>query len=194
LAHALLHRCHRISGSVVRVASLPPIEPHPDSNYVRLATSKSYRERQEKVAWLEALSAEHDGEGCREWPWAKTADGYGIIRWDGRSQRVGHVVLALAGRPRRGLDQLHSCDNPPCCAPWHLRWGTDLDNTRDAISRGRRVASPGSRNGLAKLTEADVLVIRSAGCEVTTRSLALEYGVHETTLGKIRNGKTWRQA
>jgi hypothetical protein len=36
------------------------------------------------------------------------------------------------------MDVLHKCDNPPCTRPDHLFLGTDLENQRDAISKGRR--------------------------------------------------------
>lgn len=32
---------------------------------------------------------------------------------------------------------LHSCDNPRCVNPSHLRWGTAADNTNDAVTRKR---------------------------------------------------------
>lgn len=32
---------------------------------------------------------------------------------------------------------LHSCDNPPCCNPSHLRVGTYKDNVRDRVERDR---------------------------------------------------------
>jgi hypothetical protein len=37
-----------------------------------------------------------------------------------------------------GMFALHSCDNPPCCNPKHLRWGTQQENVQDIFKRGRR--------------------------------------------------------
>lgn len=100
-------------------------------------TEPSKDSRQRKVEWLRALASEQ-GEGCRDWPWATTSKGYGVVRWDGRLRRVGHVALELSGRPRpEGAHQLHSCDRPTCVAPWHLRWGTHLENIADKVERGR---------------------------------------------------------
>lgn len=118
--------------------SLPAVEPHPDSNAVRLYLSKSLRARQEKVAWIENVAAEN-GTGCRDWPWALNSKGYAIVTWDRRQQRAGHVVLELTGQPRPSAKsmQLHSCDRPSCVAPWHLRWGTAAENVADCIARDR---------------------------------------------------------
>lgn len=84
------------------------------------------------------------------WPWlgTKTAAGYGNIMVCGKRIYATHIALMLDGRPRvDALQALHSCDNPPCQNPAHLRWGTNADNRADSISRGRhaRGATHGSK-------------------------------------------------
>lgn len=58
----------------------------------------------------------------------------------------------------------------------------------------------GTANPKAKLTEAQVVHIRAAPkptrrwhgwWEATTRALATRYGVHESTIRKIRGGQRW---
>ncbi len=46
---------------------------------------------------------------------------------------VGHVFMD----PEKEKIVMHTCDNPPCCNPKHLRLGTDADNIHDAMSKGR---------------------------------------------------------
>lgn len=83
----------------------------------------------------------------------------------------------------------HTCDNPPCCNPAHLRSGTKADNSRDMVQRGRSTA--GERNPRAKLTDDDVREIREA-TGVSQRRLADRYGVKQGLIGLIIRRKIWR--
>lgn len=52
---------------------------------------------------------------------------------------LGH----LRGAPLQpGEVACHYCDNPPCCNARHLYVGTQADNIRDAMVRGRHVPPP----------------------------------------------------
>ena len=144
----------------------------------------------EPVKWVRGLADER-GVGCRDWPWSTNAKGYGWIRWEGRMTKVGHVILELSGRPRPSLQhfQLHSCDRPTCAAPWHLRWGTAAEQTADAVARNRR--GKGEAWHSSKLTTADVIAIRAASGR-TLQSLAEQFGVDRSVVGKIRRGLFWK--
>jgi hypothetical protein len=77
--------------------------------------------------------------GCWLWAGAVNGDGYGLMMIDKGRRPATHVSLELDGRPKPfpGAMALHSCDNPPCVNPDHLRWGTAWDNAQDAVKRGR---------------------------------------------------------
>lgn len=79
--------------------------------------------------------------GCLEYQGYRNELGYGLIRWGegrGRLIRVHRVMYeAHVGPIPDGLGVLHSCDNPPCAEPTHLRPGSQLDNAADRDSRGR---------------------------------------------------------
>ena len=76
---------------------------------------------------------------CIEWEGARTcAGGYGR-RWvDGKMKRVHRLAWAEAYGPiPEGLHVLHRCDNPPCHNVDHLFLGTNGDNVRDCVAKGR---------------------------------------------------------
>ena len=89
-------------------------------------------------------------DDCIEYPY-KTLEGYGTIqcREDGvKAHYVAHrVVYALFHDIDIPDDKviMHSCDNPPCCNPRHLKLGTHNDNCADKVNKGRQ--AKGKENG-----------------------------------------------
>lgn len=75
---------------------------------------------------------------CWIWQGGKNNIGYGMIR-DEHGMRTTHRVSyeIHKGMIPKGMCVLHSCDNPLCVNPNHLRVGTHKDNTQDMISKGR---------------------------------------------------------
>jgi hypothetical protein len=76
--------------------------------------------------------------GCWLWAAAKDHRGYGRYSLNGRdpaAHRVAHE--ALIGPIPDGLYVLHGCDTPSCVNPNHLRAGTQGDNLRECVDRGR---------------------------------------------------------
>jgi hypothetical protein len=94
----------------------------------------------------------------------------------------------------------HRCDNPPCVNPAHLFVGSQSDNMRDAVSKGRQKftkvpasAKPrGERHGSAKLTADDVRAIRAASPREKQRDLAARFGVAQRAVWSILKGRTWK--
>jgi HNH endonuclease len=77
------------------------------------------------------------GDGCWEWQ-ATRRGGYGRYRIDGRLEDAHRVAYRLWFGPiPDGLDVLHSCDNPSCVRPAHLRVGTHAENMAEAVARRR---------------------------------------------------------
>lgn len=72
----------------------------------------------------------------------------------------------------------------------NLAWGTFHDNEQDKSEHGRDLR--GERHHQAKLTQAQVDVIRNAPAETTHTEIAGNFGVSRHAIARIRNGKGWR--
>lgn len=145
---------------------------------------------------------------CWEWTGTRGWRGYGRIninRITGtRSPQLAHRVswmLATGVLPSPEDCVLHRCDNPPCVRPEHLFLGTKKDNVDDMIAKGRQRfhdvkwsdRTHGTRNGMARLTEAKVIELRErAAAGEYFRDLAPEFGIAASTANAIILGRTWR--
>jgi len=93
------------------------------------------------------------------WPWRGEGfvrGGYGSCGWprcllsaDGprRANTASNVAWGLANRavPLPYVHICHSCDNPPCCNPAHLRADSAYMNNRDMVVRERSAGQVQSR-------------------------------------------------
>lgn len=124
-----------------------------------------------------ALLGTPDQSGCRKWTGTIGQDGYGVFRAFGTPFIASRVALALSTRtvPPRML-ALHSCDNPQCCNPDHLRWGTPKENMTDKIRRGRHRGYP------AKIDIPTAFAMRRSGA--TYEEIAQRFGVELPSVGK----------
>jgi hypothetical protein len=96
---------------------------------------------------IERLTARGRRKGaCLIWDGSTNEHGYGQVR-HGRLTLKVHIVMAdLIGLPGDGPMVLHACDNPPCFEPEHLYRGTQSDNMRDCVARGRHVPNLSNLN------------------------------------------------
>lgn len=80
---------------------------------------------------------------CWGWSGQKNQLGYGQVltmisgrRYAWGAHRVSWMLANGAEIPA-GMLVMHMCDNPGCLNPKHLELGRAVDNTRDAIAKGR---------------------------------------------------------
>lgn len=145
------------------------------------------------------VSVPPSDNACWEWQGARSKDGYGnfripqLGRFNFGAHRVSYMLYHGAFPPD-GLLVRHKCDNPCCVNPLHLEPGTKRDNSMDAVERGRFPDRDrkGENNGAAKLTAAQVTVIRQriAAGEKNTW-IAKDFGVTHQIISKIRRGHAW---
>lgn len=122
------------------------------------------------------------------WLWLEhlSEDGYGLIDND-YAKRAHREAYFLTYGPT-DLHVLHTCDNPPCCNPAHLYAGTQLQNMKDKVVRGR--AARDLANGNAKLSHEDKIDLKSlhATGRYTYRQLGRIFGVDETRASQLIRG------
>lgn len=82
---------------------------------------------------------------------------------------------------------IHSCDNPPCCNPKHLRVGTHADNAEDRSRRGRHRTRVLRRSDAVEIRR---LKANGYGWE----ELAAAYGVSRALIEDIVTGTKWKDA
>ena len=143
----------------------------------------------EPQEWL-ALAVERTTDECIEWPFQRDVKGYGRMHNPETKKPIlaTHAALAAAGRTRPSGDHwaLHSCDNPSCINPRHLRWGTAAENTADMVRRGR-AARPNAR-----LTPDDVREIRRLRGVELGQEVARRFGISPATVSEIQLRRRWR--
>jgi len=132
-----------------------------------------------------------DPDGCWLWGDSCNAGGYGHFTLRGRWYRAHRVMYELVFGPiPQGKVVCHRCGVRSCVRPSHLFVGSQRDNIRDAVGKGR--AARGELNGQAKLTAADVRRIRTMLAAGRRQSdIASLFGVRRTEISRIATGSRW---
>ncbi len=138
----------------------------------------------EGAAFIRA-AAESQSVDCIVWPFGTMSAGYGQLSVDGRRLLAHRFALELTQGPAPdpSMEAAHApgiCHNRLCVNPRHLRWAERLGNVADKTIDGTY--------GI-KLTEAQVVAIRID--QRTHSTIAAEYGVTRSNVGKIKAGTTW---
>ena len=130
-------------------------------------------------------------KGCWVWTAATDQRGYGKISYQSKSRRATHIAWFLTFGRFPEKDMLHSCDNPPCVNPAHLRDDSHDVNMREAADRQR--LPQGEKRNMAKLKNAEVAEIKTLLSEGAVNSeLAKRFNVHKETIRRIKVGEIWQ--
>lgn len=115
-------------------------------------------------------------------------DGYEYVELSNNGYRQKHkihrlVATAFLGKKPAELVTNHIDGNKRNNSPSNLEYITDQAN---------RIPNLGEKNGGSKLTEETVRRIRRTPHKYgVTKQLCQEFGVHRTTIHRIRTGKRW---
>lgn len=134
-------------------------------------------------------------ESCWIWTAGKKGGGYGIFWFKGSRRGAHRVALELFKgiSIETQLDAMHSCDNPSCVNPDHLRYGTKSENMKDCSSKGRIKGIQnweGILNPKAKLSAEQKAQIECfLDCEISAKELAKRFGVTKERVWQIWKAK-----
>ncbi len=145
---------------------------------------------------------------CFNWTGKLHKQGYGVI-WAGKHILAHRFSWAIHnGEIPAGLNVLHKCDNPPCCNPNHLFLGTQSDNVRDMLKKGRcaRICGDLSSSRLhpesrprgeavktSVLTEQQVRSIRARyALGESAYRISKDFPVSYASIKGIVKGRSWR--
>ena len=163
----------------------------------------------DSIAFIEKRSIPEPNSGCWLWTAYCDKDGYGICctgsmqantRRHIKAHRLSYATFK--GPIPDGKIVCHACDTPSCVNPDHLFAGTWNDNVQDMMrknrNRGGGKPHPGEANGNARLTVAQVEIIRAQhirakrSVEGSTADLAQRFGVSSSTIQRIAKCETWK--
>lgn len=136
--------------------------------------------------FIDQRSIPEPNSGCSLWDRSCNRQGYGSLTWRGRHYRAHRASwIATHGPINDGLYACHKCDVRSCVNPAHLFLGTQKENVRDMMAKGR-----GTRIGTgyhkAKLSDDEIRAIRAD--PRLHRIIAKEHSIHRTAVGQIKNG------
>lgn len=138
---------------------------------------------------------ENGPNGCHIWMGNKNNNGYGVAYGNSADKVVrGHyahrVMMSITGKLKKGKMVLHSCNNPACVNPEHLRCGTHADNMIDRQIAGN--TAKGELQGLSVLKARHIPVIFALyKSGMTKKEIARIFKVSAPTIALVINRKTW---
>lgn len=152
-------------------------------------------------------SAGHGPKGdCWIWTGGKLPGGYGLFHEGRKNIRAHRYSWELANGPiPDDLIVCHKCDNPPCVNLDHLFLGTDADNVKDKMDKGRgpdmkevskyRRNPAGERNGRAVHRWETIEEIRQLHASGRScNNIAQEFGFSSGYISRIVRRIIWKES
>lgn len=146
---------------------------------------------------------------CWEWQDKKDKDGYGRITLQYINYKAHRLAYVIQNGPFPAEKPfaVHSCDNPGCVNPAHIRAGTIAENNADMIAKNRQRSitgddhysrtnpervSRGENSGKGRLTNQIVLEIRAMrNAGMVQQSIADQFHISQSLVSLIVRKKLW---
>ena len=128
------------------------------------------------------IDIQEDANVCWTWKGAiNKKDGRPYFSVRGKRRPSYVYVLELYEGTAQKEDQVarHSCDNPICCNPHHLSWGTHQDNMNDMKER--------ERHGVPRIVLKAIRKLLNEGR--TQQEIADLYGLSREAISAINTGR-----
>lgn len=147
-----------------------------------------------RIRWIEE-NKDYAGDDCLKWPFTVSSHGRGTVygsKYGCNSAPKAMCIAAHGEPPSPESVAAHRCGNGHlgCMNPRHIRWATHMENVKERAEHGRD--RMGTQINTNKLTEAQVIEIRSRKGKQSGASLAREFGVSASNISDILRGKSWK--
>jgi hypothetical protein len=150
---------------------------------------------QNKLDFIYNIILKYDSNECLTWPFAKSSiHGNGILKYKRKefiaSRFICEIVHGPPPTPKH--EAAHECGkgHEACVNPKHLNWKTTKENHHDKFKHG--TMPMGERHSSTKLTDKDVIEMRSLKGKMTRKDIAYIYDIHSSTVQSIWSRKTWK--
>jgi len=134
---------------------------------------------------------------CWNWTMYRNEDGYGRLSWNGRLRSAHRLSKYLYGEitwkqfKDKSLVLMHTCDNPPCINPYHLKIGTQLENIADRVKKGR--CARGEKKWSSKMKDPDVILLRELwDLRYSAEELSEIFNIAVPTVKQIAYRQKWK--
>lgn len=108
-------------------------------------------------------------------------------------RKIHHLVLEyFIGPCPYGMECRHKNDIKTDYRIQNLIWGTKIENAQDRISNGKQIRNLGSKNGMAKLIDENILEIRKLiNAKIPIKIIAKRFNISERAIYSIDSGESW---
>lgn len=132
--------------------------------------------------------------GCWEWERRISVFGYGQFAIEPGNIWQAHrfAYKLYIGEIPKGVCVLHKCDNRKCVNPKHLWLGTQEENIRDMMAKGRDRKATSDKNGGAKLNWEKVIKIRSMAKYTKQKDICTQFGIERHQARRIIKWISWK--